>query len=574
MLALNIIMVVSAVIALVSLIINMGGFDLSPKAKRNLAILDWTIVGIFISESFIKWGLQGFSIRYLRRNWPDFALIFLFLIILFAILKYTVISPQAGWLPLLVNLTFARVYLLIVRLFIVGSPIFRVISTRRRTSKSNLVPAQIVVLSFLFVIMTGTGFLLLPASTEFPREISFIDSLFTATSATCVTGLTVLDTGTYFSRFGQITILALIQIGGLGLMTITTFFSLILGKSMSIKESILMSDALNFKIISRLSGLIVSILILTFAFEALGTYFLYISWPDNQEFEQGSALYYSIFHSVSAFCNAGFSIFQDNLEGFRDNFILNMTITPLIIFGGLGFIVIMNIIRSGILRRERISLHTKLVVIVTASLIVVGTLLILMTEWRNSLKALPMSNKIMAAYFQSVTPRTAGFNTINIGNLTYACHFMMMILMFIGASPGGTGGGVKTSTFGILLGSVLAILKGRNSVEIFKRKIPRDIVNNAMLLIILSLMMLSVFGFILLFTQEGHPIHILFELFSAFGTVGLSAGVTPNLTSLGKMIIITTMFVGRVGPLTLVLAIGQQREKIAYEYPDEGVMIG
>jgi trk system potassium uptake protein TrkH len=572
-LVLDVIMAIVAVLAVASLIIDAGGFDLSVNTRENLDLLKWIIIAAFVAESFIKWGLQQFRLIYLRRNWPNFALIFLFLVLL-AVIRYTSTSPQTGGILHLINLSVARAYIAIVRLYILGNLLLKAISTGTRVARVNLPAAQIVVFSFLIVIMVGTGLLLLPSATRAPEKISFMDALFTATSATCVTGLIVVDTGSYFSQFGQIVILFLIQIGGLGLMTTTAFFSLILGRAMSVKESVLMSDVLSSKTLSRISHLIISILILTFVFEAIGVLSFFFSWSDIESFEHGSVFYYSVFHSISAFCNAGFSLFRDSFEGFKGSFAHNMTLTSLIIIGGLGFTVIMNLLRFGIFKRERLSLQTKLVLVITAALIVIGSTLVLKTEWNNSLKGLPLSTKFVASYFQSVTTRTAGFNTIDIGRLTGACHFLMMMLMFIGASPGSTGGGIKTSTFGIFLGSIWSMLKGRSSVEMFKRSVPRDVVNKALSVIILALMLLAVFGFILLLTQKGNPVHILFELFSAFGTVGLSAGITRYLTTLGKIIIIITMFAGRIGPLTLALAIGQRREGIAYEYPDEAVMIG
>ena len=572
MLVLNVIMAIVAVLAIASLIIDVGGFDLSADVTEKLDLLNWIIIAIFVTETFIKWAFQRLRLMYLRRNWPNFALISLFLVLL-AVIRYASTSPQISSLLHRVNLSVARAYIVIVQSYILGNLLLRAISTGPRVAKMNLPAAQIVVFSFLFVILAGTGLILLPAATA-TGKVSFVDALFTATSATCVTGLIVVDTGSYFSQFGQIVILLLIQIGGLGLMTTTAFFSLILGRGMSVKESVLMSDVLSSKTLSRISHLIISILTLTFVFEAIGVLSFCFSWSNVESFEHGSVVYYSIFHSVSAFCNAGFSLFRDSFEGFKGSFAHNMTLISLIVIGGLGFTVIMNLFRFGIFKRERLSLQTKLVLVVTAALIVTGSTLVLVTEWSNSLSELPLSTKLMAAYFQSVTPRTAGFNTINIGRLTNACYFLMMILMFIGASPGSTGGGIKTSTFGIFLGSIWSMLKGRSSVEIFKRNVPRDVVNKALSVIILALMLLSVFGFVLLLTQEAHPVHILFELFSAFGTVGLSAGITPHLTVLGKIIIIITMFIGRIGPLTLALAIGQRRESVAYEYPDEAVMIG
>lgn len=570
MLALDMVMAIVAVLAVITLIIEVGGFDLSPNARDELRALNRIIIAVFVAESFIKWGFQRFRRRYLRKNWPNFALISALLVFL-AIIGFTSTSPQTESLLHSINLSVARLYIVIVQLYILGNVSLKAVGTGRRIAKANLPAAQIVIFSFLLVILTGTGLLLLPRSTE---NISFLDALFTSTSATCVTGLVVVDTGKDFSQFGQIIIMCLIQIGGLGLMTTTAFFSLILGRGISVKESVLMSDVLSSKTLSRISHLIVSILILTVVFESIGVLSFYLSWSGSPGFQHGSVFYYSLFHSISAFCNAGFSLFSDSFEGFSGSFSQNLILTGLIVAGGLGFTVIMNLFRFGLFKRERLSLQTKLVLTVTLVLLMSGAVLILITEWNNTLRDLPIFTRIIAAFFQSVTTRTAGFNTVNIGSLTSACYLLVMILMFIGASPGSTGGGIKTSTFGIFLGSIWSMLKGRNAVEMFKRDVPRDVVNKALSVIILALMLLAVFGFILLFTEEGDPIDILFELVSAFGTVGLSAGMTPHLSTLGKMIIMVTMFIGRIGPLTLALAIGQRRESISYEYPDEAVMIG
>ena len=566
-------MIVVSVFALALLIIDAGGINLTPetRAKYRLDAINWIIVVIFVAEGFIKWGFEQFKLTYLKRHWVNFAFIFIFLLLL-AVVGYASISTQAGKKLHLINISVARSYIIIVRLYILGNLLLRVVSSGPRIARMNLPAAQIVAFSFLFVILSGTGLLLLPGATA-SSEISFIDALFTSTSGTCVTGLIVVDTGSYFSRFGQVVILILIQIGGLGLMTTTAFFLLILGRGMSVKESVLMHDVLSSKTLARISYLIISILLLTLVFEIIGALSFYFSWS-GESFEHGSAFYYSIFHSISAFCNAGFSLFRNSFEFYKGSLAQNITLTSLIIIGGLGFTVIMNFFRFVIFKRERLSLQTKLVLAMTAVLIVIGTALVMVTEWNESLSGMPFFTRIMASYFQSVTTRTAGFNTINIGNLTNACYFLMMILMFIGASPGSTGGGIKTSTFGIFLGSIWSMLKGRDSVEMFKRNVPRDTVNKALSVIILAFMLLSIFGFVLLLTQEGNPVHILFELVSAFGTVGLSAGITPHLTTLGKIVIIMTMFIGRIGPLTLALAIGQRRASAAYEYPDEAVMIG
>ena len=280
---LDIVMAVAAVLAIASLIIDIGGFDVSAGTREKLDTLDWIIIAAFVAEFFLKWGFQHFRFRYLRRHWFNSALVFVFLILL-TIIRFGSASTQRVNLLHIINLSVARAYIVIARLYILGSLLIKAVSTGHRVAKANLPAAQIVAFSFMFVILAGTVFLLLPRATDPSEEIAFIDALFTATSATCVTGLIVVDTGSYFSQFGQIVILVLIQIGGLGLMTTTAFFSLILGRGMSVKESVLMSDVLSSKTLSRISHLIISILILTLAFEVLGVLSFYFSWSGVESF--------------------------------------------------------------------------------------------------------------------------------------------------------------------------------------------------------------------------------------------------------------------------------------------------
>jgi len=575
-LILNIIIIAITFLAFVSLIVNLV-FEVNPTVQRDMAILDWIIVFIFIADAFVRWAINKFSLAYFRQNLPDFILTFLFLLLLLVVFGYSPTSLKTGWLPLFIDLTIARVFIVLSRLYIVGSPLIRVLSRKSRSSEPKLAPAQLFIISFIFVILMGTGLLLIPEATN-SGKISIIDALFTATSATCVTGLVVVDTGSYFTTFGQIVTLILIQIGGLGLMTVTTFFAVIAGKNISVRESLLISSTLNIRSLSRVSNLIMSTLILTLSFEIFGGILLFIAWSTSGEFELGTRVYYSLYHSISAFCNAGFSLFSNNLENYKSNVWINLIITFLIVFGGLGFITVVSLFRYFFLgKKERLTLHTKIVLVVTGFLIIGAMPLILVLEWNNGLADLSVLTKLLASYFHSVTPRTAGFNTINMSSLTNACYFITIVLMFIGASPGGTGGGIKTTTFGVFLGTIWSMLRGRTQVEIFRRSIPKDIVTSALLLTTLTLMLLSVFAFVLLVTEDLMPIQIFFELFSAFGTVGLSTGITPNLTIIGKLIIITTMFIGRVGPLTLMLAISQIRQRrgnIEYEYPEESVIIG
>jgi len=564
---LNVISIANVLLAITSLVVTSGGFKVSADVREAFDLLDWFISAFFIVEYYIRWWIAGFKLSYLKTNGHDFALIFLFFLLPLPFLKYS----QNPFIAHNIDET------VMAKLYIIGNLVSKGVSLWQRIAKIDLKPSFLVITSFLLLILTGTWLLLLPGATVKPEGISITDAVFTAASATCLTGLTMVDIGSSFSRFGQIVILSLIQIGGIGLMTVVIFFLLILGKEMNIREITIISNIINARSRARVPLIILSTFALTLVFEVIGTLLLYVAWSDVGSFDHGSVLYYSIFHSISSFCNSGFTLFQDSFLEFRDNILFNVTTIALIIIGGLGFAVIINVIKAGIFKNVVISLHTKFVFTVTLSLIAISAIIILIVEWFGSLYELPVINKIISACFMAVTARTAGFTTINMGDFSFACQFMIIFLMFIGASPGGTGGGIKTSTFGVFISYVWSTLKGRNLPEIFKRTIPKDIVNNALTLIILSFIFISVFGFAILFVEKGDMFDILFELFSAFGNVGLSLGVTPNLTTLGKIIIMMTMLAGKVGTLTLVLAISQIRQlnkNIAYEYTEEDVTIG
>ncbi|MFQ6043392.1 MAG: TrkH family potassium uptake protein [Candidatus Poribacteria bacterium] len=589
----QIIMVVVAITAVASLLIDIGGFKIFDGQETVLNIIDWGIITIFIAEIFLRLYIAPVKIIHLRHNWLEFALLLFFLLQLL-ILRGLTQMPQFFHILQSLHVRFnifsvTKGYIVIAQTYIIITLILRFIQESGRIMRLNLKPEQLVLLSFLSVILVGAALLKMPNATPPDKPISALDALFTAASATCVTGLIVRDTGGDFTLLGQIIVLLLIQIGGLGLMTVATSFALILGQSMGIRERMLIGDALSAQTLGKVSRVVIYVLVLTLIFEAIGAVAFYLTWSDSDVFyaqithfgkHRTTALYYAVFHSVSAFCNAGFSLFQDSFMRFHSGIAENVILTFLIISGGLGFGVIVNLLRYEKFhkvfkkRGERLSLQSKVVLITTGVLIFAATILILGTEWNNSLSEFSFKGKVLSAYFQAVTPRTAGFNTIDTSQLTYACYFLIIILMFIGASPGSTGGGIKTSTFTTLLGSIRAMMKGKQTVEMFHRTIPPDVVNKALVIIVASLVLLSVFGFILLITEKSEPIKIIFELFSAYGTVGLSAGLTPQLSKIGKIIIIITMFIGRIGPLTLALAIGRRREGGNYEYPSESVMIG
>ena len=443
-------------------------------------------------------------------------------------------------------------------------------------AKLGLKPVQIVVLSFVIIVGIGTLFLLLPQSRKPGIDLSIISALFTAASATCVTGLTVVNISNTFTLFGQVIILSLIQIGGLGLMTMVGFFSIIL-RNMSLNESLVMRDALNYETLDKIGHMIVSILLITFTIEIIGAISLYLFWIEDFVSIK-KTLYFSVFHAVSAFCNAGLSLFQNSFTNYSKSSAFNLIITSLIILGGLGFIVITDIIKVINLKlrkkQARLKVHTKLVLITSIILIISGTLILFFIENRNLLCSYSIKEKLMISYFQSITARTAGFNTINVCGLANVSCLILMILMFIGASPGSTGGGIKTSTFGIAILSFRSFIQGQQKVEIFKRNLPRHSLNKVFGIIFVSAIFITTCIVILLLTEKASFMDILFEEISAFGTVGLSRGITPNLTTSGKLVIIITMLTGRIGPLTMVLALARKRRKAIYTYPEEEVIIG
>lgn len=449
--------------------------------------------------------------------------------------------------------------------------------------KFKLSSPQIILLSFLIVILIGTVLLLLPFSTT-GENINFIDALFTATSATCVTGLIVHNTGTYFTRIGQMIILLMMQVGGLGIMTFSSIFLILLKQRISIKDRLILQENFGQKTSQKqISVLIRNIVIFTIITETVGALLLYLGF--RKDLPPSEALYSSIFHSISAFCNAGFSIYQNSFSKYVDNPLINFTIISLIIIGGLGFFVLTDLQIKFFRKFKRknvfLTLHTKIVLTTSLILIIVGALLIYLFECTNILAGFNLRT-LFASLFQSVTTRTAGFNTIDIGKLQGTTLFLMIILMFIGASPGSTGGGIKTTTFVVVLYYFFSVITNKQRVVIRKRTIPREVISKSIVIFFISCSILIFFTMLLqLFQSSAYSgavaknkfLEYLFEVTSAFCTVGLSTGVTPNLTSLSRLLITVLMYIGRLGPLTIAVAF-TQKERINIEYPDENILIG
>lgn len=451
---------------------------------------------------------------------------------------------------------------------------------RWRNLQRRLGPARILMASFAGLIMLGTFLLTLPVAAQ-GEALGFIDALFTATSATCVTGLTVVDTGKTFSPFGQIVILALIQLGGLGLMTFSTMFTFFLaGGRLSLGSRDILQETLSQGPMQNLKALLKTVFLATFVIEIAGALLLTLCFM--RDLPVSSALYHGVFHAISAFCNAGFALYTDNLESFKNDALVNFTVTSLIILGGLGFVVIFEINRKRRNPRHHLSLHARVVLRMTAGLIIAGALGIFLLEYTNTIENLPWGEKLLSCYFQSVTARTAGFNTLSISTLTDATLLLLIGLMFMGASPGSCGGGIKTTTGAVLLAFIRARFRNEENVHLLHRRIPSDVLARAISVVFFSAVLIMVFTFLLLLSEAASISHqqsrgifleLFFEVTSAFGTVGLSTGITSSLAPLSKLLITLVMFIGRLGPLTVAIAVGKEA-KMRFTYAQENVLIG
>ncbi len=572
--------------ALLPVLIEHGGGKLSPGTLLSVRLTNFAFVAVFLAESILGLVRAPDRRHYLRTGAVELLLLLglglVFVLISFHPFGFFEVRGLQGFLiP-------AQVYLLgnfIVKLL----GLFKVVA-RRRFNYARAFGA-----SFLAIIVAGTLLLYLLPGTQAPgKELTLIDALFTSTSATCVTGLITVDTGTQFSRFGQTIILILFQVGGLGIMTFAAFFAIALGKGMGIRDRDVMRGVLNLDVMGKIVKVVVGILLITVLFEAAGTAVLYHRWEGD--LAPPDRLFHSVFHSVSAFCNAGFCLMSDSLEGLVHDPVVNATMMTLIVVGGLGFGVLLELLglpifgfrflrrfsrredEFSVVQRPRLGLQGRIVLLSSLVLLLGGALLFYAFERNNpaTLGDLSGGEKAQAALFASVTARTAGFNTVPVGEMTDASQFLTVALMMIGASPGSTGGGVKTVTVVVLLISVYSVLRGRKRVELFRRTIPPATVQRAGIIVVTSIAFVFVATLILVTVEADRFsfLSIFFEVGSAFGTVGLSTGITPALSGLSKLTLCVIMLLGRIGPLSLVIALSQGGASSRYEYPEENVMIG
>jgi trk system potassium uptake protein TrkH len=551
---------------------------LPPFTACLIQIVDFSVLALFLSEVALELFRAPDRVSFMRRRLADLIFLALF-VVLFAYNKTLLFSGRSlspGKLP---------ITLIVIRNLFV---LFKVFGRVRRLTaflrSVTVQPARTVIMSFALAIVAGSLLLVQPFVTMDGRGLTFVDALFTSTSAVCVTGLIVVDTATAFTLWGKIIILGLIQIGGLGIMVLSYFVVFTIGRSASIEDKLLLSYMLSERDMRHLSRSLKSIIYLTFLIETTGALLLF--WAFSRRLPPNPpTVFLSLFHSISAFCNAGFSLFSDSLESYRSDITVNLVICTLIVFGGLSFAVLINLIRYGnskvkSLLREKpaqpstLSLNTKIILLGTVTLIVLGMLFLYGSEHRKTLFSMDLKTQYLSAFFQSITLRTAGFNTIDMTSLTAGSYLFMIMLMFIGAASGSTAGGIKINTVAVLTAQVRSTMQDRQTVTLSRYSISRDLVIRAFLILLFGITAV-ITGALLLTLTEGFPfVNILFETVSAFGTVGLSTGITAKLTVVGRLIVTLLMFAGRLGPLTLLAAATERKRRVHIEYPQGDIILG
>ena len=584
--ALIVVNVLTAAVVMVSFAM-LFGFDEPRFAAKILYAVQGALLFVFIVEKIIRLFNAASKAEFWRANWLEVPLLLALAIAVFGAGRWFRTTDPAA------------VRHFAVGIYLVIQVVTKVCRTVVNLAATGRNPTKILIASFLVLIVSGAIALCLPRATA-AEDISFVDAFFTATSATCVTGLIVKDTGKDFSLMGKLIILTLIQLGGLGIVVFGAVFALLLGQALSLRESVAMQDLLSARTLSQIGKMIAFIFVGTLFIEAAGAVSIFRMW-DNVPDWQGNMhqqWFYSIFHSISAFCNAGFSLFSNSFIGYNKCWGVYLVICPLIILGGLGFGVLYDIsnITTERVRRffkklfgrhhlfsmeapRRMRLQSKIVLSVSALLIVLGMLAVMLFERYAAPPHAgnPNPSGILGALFQSITARTAGFNTIDVSAMSPSSRFVLILLMFIGGSPGSTAGGIKTVTLAVVVMTMIAALRKRSEVEMFKRSVRIVVVGRAITVTLLFVAVLFIATLALSITENSNGFtmsDIMFEAGSALGTVGLTTGITPSLTTAGKLIIIVVMLIGRLGPLTLLAALTFNLKPVRYSYPDEAIIVG
>jgi trk system potassium uptake protein len=573
---------IASAVALIVFIIYYGFKNSPDKELIFLTIIKWSFF-VYLMNYLVRWYYYKKFLKFIKEYAVETLLMTMFVL---DNIFYWVTGRQLVT-EIIISFgirNYEPIYNLILQAYILIFVWLDVVAYNEFMLNIKIKPAILFILSFLGIILIGTFTLMLPEMTYVEGSMPFVDALFTAVSATCVTGLNVVDFAQYFTFKGHFVIMILIQIGGIGIVSFASFFALFLKTGVGIKHQTVLQDFLSTETLFNTRQLLRQIVVYTIIIELIGAWMIFMLWSPEIKFGSlGEKLFYSVFHSISAFNNAGFSLFSlGMMEGVLHNsYIMHIIIALLIITGGLGFPALRDLTEPSRLR-ERMQKpwkdwKTSTIVAVNASaiLIISGMILFYFLERDNVLGNLNPLEAAITSFFQSVTTRTAGFNTVDIASLKVPTMILFIFLMYIGASSGGTGGGVKTSTFFILLLSALTTVKGKKKMDFRRRTISFDLVNKAVTILIFSASYILIATFILSITDAEKPImHLAFEIVSAFGTVGLSANVTPYLSLFGKIIITFTMFIGRVGTLTLAFAVSSPSASTSYKYPNTHMMVG
>jgi potassium uptake TrkH family protein len=567
----------------VGLLVYVHGVAQDPTMVQRLFYAIDAILAIFVVIYLLRILYTFERVKFLKRTWFEGTLMGIILINEISI--YVLDSPVIYNLFESINIPLSvEVYRVVVSLFMLVLLVVELLETRVHLKTLQFKPSIVFILSFVFLVLLGACLLMMPKMIVTPGSMRFIDALFMATTASCVTGLVVVDPGTYFTLSGQVVILLLIQLGGLGILTFATFFASLMRQGIGIKQHVAMYELLESDSLFSTKSLLRTLIVMTFTIEAIGAVIIFMTWgPDAQFVSLGSKIFYSVFHAVSAFCNAGISLYPMGLytEPVRFAYVLHLTIAGLIIVGGIGFPTLIDVLSP---RSMRTRLHepwknwkllSRITIYASAALIALGTIGFFLLEYFNTLAHLNFVEALITSFFQSVTTRTAGYNTVDIAALSVPTLLMFIFLMFIGASPGSTGGGIKTTTFTIILLSVWTTIRGKRFVEIGNRTIPHSVSYKAFSVFAFAAMLNLFFLFILTITDAQFDIlSLAVEQVSAFATVGLSTGITAGLSDAGKFVIILSMFIGRVGTLTLALALSTRASSTAYKYPETHIAVG
>ncbi|QCR21082.1 TrkH family potassium uptake protein [Pontibacter sp. SGAir0037] len=570
-------------------LVSIGLLIYAHGVVEDPAVLQWLyyaidgILAIFVIIYLLRILYTFERVKFLQRTWFEGLLMGIIFLNQFStyILQYPLVYNvfERVDIPLSVEM-----YRILVSLYMLVLLIVELLETKVHLKTLRLKPGITFLMSFLFLILLGSALLMMPKMVTTEGGMRFIDAVFMATSASCVTGLAVVDPGTYFTFAGQVVLLILIQLGGLGILTFATFFASLMRQGVGIKQNVAMYELLESESLFSTKNLLRKLIFMTFLIEGVGAVVIFLTWGRETEFVSlGSKIFFSVFHAVSAFCNAGISLYPEGFytEPVRTSYILHLAVAGLIIFGGIGFPTIIDVLSPEAMR-SRMSkpwknwrLLSRITIYTSAALITLGTVGFFLLEYFNSLSHLNFVEALITSFFQSVTTRTAGFNTVDISALTVPTLLMFIFLMFIGASPGSTGGGIKTTTFAVIILSVVTTIRGKRNVEVGNRSIPHVVSYKAFSIFTFAAVLNIFFLFILTITDAQYDIfRLAFEQVSAFATVGLSTGITAGLSDMGKCVLIISMFLGRVGTLTLALAISTRAATTAYKYPETHVAVG